>query len=286
MLDYGKSEWRTLESGLQKEWLATNGIGGYASGTLINLNSRKYHGLLIAAHNPPGRRVLHLAKLDERFRAGSCTFNLAANENRSGFRETGFIHLQRVQVEPFPTFTYSFKDISLDKTVFMVYGKNCTVILYRVCNGAAPALLTLVPLVNGRGHHCVTRREELYFSQRPVTGGVSIAVAGGEDLPELLLTCSAGTFIPGGSWYEGMAYRAEKERGENDWEDHYVPGRFEVPIAAGEVKTFAVFATVEESCRPAGLDPLNLLEKERPGLQTEGAGRLPRLALPAVWCGL
>ena len=81
MLNYGKSHWRTLESGLQKEWLATNGIGGYASSTLINLNSRKYHGLLVAAHNPPGRRLLHLAKLDERFRAGSCTFNLAANEN-------------------------------------------------------------------------------------------------------------------------------------------------------------------------------------------------------------
>ena len=178
MLNYGKSHWRTLESGLQKEWLATNGIGGYASSTLINLNSRKYHGLLVAAHNPPGRRLLHLAKLDERFRAGSCTFNLAANENRSGFRETGFIHLQRVRVEPFPTFTYSFKDISLDKTVFLVHGENSTVILYRVYNGTAPAVLSLVPLVNGRGHHCVTRRDELQFKQG-CPGGVSIAVAGG-----------------------------------------------------------------------------------------------------------
>lgn len=267
MLNYGKSHWRTLESGLQKEWLATNGIGGYASSTLINLNSRKYHGLLVAAHNPPGRRLLHLAKLDERFRAGSCTFNLATNENRSGFRETGFIHLQRVRVEPFPTFTYSFKDISLDKTVFLVHGENSTVILYRVYNGTAPAVLSLVPLVNGRGHHCVTRRDELQFKQKAVPGGVSIAVAGGEDLPDLLLTCSAGTFIPGGSWYEGMFYRAEKERGENDREDHYVPGRFEVPIASGEVKTFAVFATVGESCRAAGLDPLDLLEKERARLR-------------------
>lgn len=267
MLDYGKSEWRTLESGLQKEWLATNGVGGYASSTLINLNSRKYHGLLVAAHNPPGRRVLHLAKLDERFRAGSCTFNLAANENRSGFRETGFIHLQRVQVEPFPTFTYSFGDIFLDKTVFMVHGENSTVVLYRVCNGAAPAVLSLVPLVNGRGHHCVTRRGELQFRQKAIPGGVSITVAGGEDLPDLLLTCSAGAFIPGGSWYEGMTYRAETERGENDREDHYVPGRFEVSIGAGEIKTFAVFATVEESCRAALLDPLDLLEKERARLR-------------------
>lgn len=52
-----------------------------------------------------------------------------------------------------------------------------------------------------------------------------------------------------------MAYRAEKERGENDQEDHYVPGRFEIPVAAGEVKTFAVIATVEENSRATGLDP-------------------------------
>lgn len=263
MLDYGKGEWRTLESGLQREWLAANGVGGYASSTLINLNSRKYHGLLVAAHNPPGRRVLHLAKLDERFRAGSRTYNLAANENRSGFRETGFVHLQRVQVEPFPTFTYSFGDIFLDKTVFLVHGENTTVILYRVCNGAAPAVLSLVPLVNGRSHHCVTRRDGLQFKQRAIPGGVCIAGAGGEDLPDLLLTCGSGAFVPGGSWYEGMAYRAERERGEDDWEDHYVPGRFEILLEAGEVKTFGVYATVEESGSSAGLDPLDLLAKER-----------------------
>ena len=54
MYFFGKSDWRTFEQGAQKEWLVTNGIGGYASGTIINANTRKYHGLLIAAHKPPG----------------------------------------------------------------------------------------------------------------------------------------------------------------------------------------------------------------------------------------
>ena len=239
----------------------------------------------MAAHNPPGRRLLHLAKLDERFRAGSCTFNLAANENRSGFRETGFIHLQRVRVEPFPTFTYSFKDISLDKTVFLVHGENSTVILYRVYNGTAPAVLSLVPLVNGRGHHCVTRRDELQFKQKAVPGGVSIAVAG-EDLPDLLLTCSAGTFIPGGSWYEGMFYRAEKERGENDREDHYVPGRFEVPIASGEVKTLRSLPPLRKAAGQPVLTPWIYWKKSGPGSANWRSRPPARTALPAAWCGL
>lgn len=282
MFYFGKNDWRTMELGLQKEWLVTNGIGGYASSTLINLNSRKYHGLLVAAHKPPGRRVLHLAKLDERFRAGPCTFNLAANDNRSGFKETGFIHLQQVQVEPFPTFTYSFGDITLAKTVFMVHGQNTTVILYRVYNGTMPAVLSLAPLVNSRGHHYVTRRGELEFKLKKIPDGVSIE--GREELPPLLLTCSAGTFLPGGSWYEGMAYAAEKERGEHDQEDHYVPGRFEVPLEAGAAKTFAVIASTEACCRAAELGPLDLLEKERFRLQglVERAGCKDSLACDLV----
>ena len=178
MLDYGKSEWRTLESGLQKEWLATNGIGGYASSTLINLNSRKYHGPLIAAHNPrAGGYCTWPSWTSASGRAPAPSTWLPTK--RSGFRETGSSTSSGSRWSPSNLFTYSFKDISLDKTVFTVYGENSTVILYRVYNGADPALLTLVPLVNGRGHHCVTRREELQFRQRAVPGGVSIAVAGG-----------------------------------------------------------------------------------------------------------
>lgn len=261
-LYFGKTNWRTLERGIEKEWLVTNGIGGYASSTIINLNTRKYHGLLVAAHNPPGFRVLHLAKLDERFQAGTCTYNLAANDNRSGFAEYGFIHLQQVRAEPLPTFTYSFGDIILVKTVFMVHGRNATVIHYQVQNGAAPAILTLVPLVNCRGHHFITTQGDINFTQQQKDGVVSIK--GREDIPPLYLSISSGAYMPGDSWHNGMFYAAERERGENPYEDHYVPGHFEISFAPWEKNSFTVLASTEEIDNLHGEE---LLAAERNRLQ-------------------
>ncbi len=258
MYYFGKSDWRTLEHGAEKEWLVTNGIGGYASSTIINANTRKYHGLLVAAHNPPGWRVVHLSKLDERFVAGGCTYILAANENRSGFAELGFIHLQQVKADPIPTFTYSFGDIFLEKTVFMVHGQNTTVILYRVQNGAEPGLLSLRPMINCRGHHFNTSEDQISFAQKSIAGGVSIK--GREELPPLLLVCTAGSYAQDGYWYNGIAYAGEKERGEHPYEDVYIPGYFAIPLQPGEGMTFSVIATTGE------IDSVNgeeLLQKEK-----------------------
>jgi len=255
---FGKNDWRTFEQGAQKEWLVTNGIGGYASGTIINANTRKYHALLTAALNPPGWRMVLLSKLDERFTAGDCTYNLAANEHKSGFSELGFVHLQQVAINPIPTFTYSFGDIFLEKTVFMVHGQNTSVVLYRVLNGAEPGLLTLTPMVNCRGHHFMTSAGEINFTQSKVKGGVMLASR--EDMPSLLLTCDAGEYIADGKWFNGMFYAAERERGENPYEDLYLPGVFKIPFAAGESKTITVVASTAET---GGLDGEELLRAEK-----------------------
>lgn len=258
MFIYGKHDWRTFERGVEKEWLVTNGIGGYASSTLICANTRKYHGLLVAAHNPPGNRMLHLAKLDERLTAGGRTYNLAANSTESGVCESGYIHLQQVEVNPFPAFTFVFADITLKKTVFMVQGQNTTVIIYEIINGACPGVLRLHPMVNCRGYHYITNADQIEFTQLPFDGGVRINSR--ENTPPLLLTISAGVYIPGGDWFRGMFYLEEKERGENCFEDHYLPGYFEVPLAAGENKTVAVFASTQEIHAP---DAAKLLAGER-----------------------
>jgi len=262
MYSFGKSDWRTFERGIEKEWLVTNGIGGYASSTITGANTRKYHGLLVAAHNPPGRQMLHLAKLDERLEAGGRTYNLATNSTGCGACESGYIHLQQVNVDPVPAFTYCFADITLEKIIFMVHGRNTTVILYRIANGARDAVLRLIPMVNCRGHHYITYEGQVDFTQREVAGGVSIK--GREGVPPLLLVSSYGTYIPGGSWFKGMAYAVEKERGENCYEDHYIPGYFEVPLRAGENKTVTVFASTEEFI---SMDGEELLEKEKARLK-------------------
>lgn len=245
-LYFGKGAWRTFERGIEREWLVTNGLGGFASSTIINANTRRYHGLLFAAHNPPGRRMLHLAKLDEAVRVGETVYNLATNETAGGLAEFGFVHLQRVVVNPLPTFIYSFGDITLEKTVGMVHGANTTVIVYRIFNGAQPGLLILKPLVNCRGYHCLTTAPEISFIQEPRPRGVTLR--GQEGVPSLTLSLSAGTYLPGaGDWYRDMAYAAERERGETALEDHFMPGRFEIPLAPDTQTVVTVLASTEEN---------------------------------------
>ncbi|MFZ5632819.1 MAG: amylo-alpha-1,6-glucosidase [Bacillota bacterium] len=267
-INLGKGDWPTFEQGIQKEWLVTNGLGGYASSTVICANTRKYHGLLVASLAPPVRRTLLLAKVDERVEAGGRTYNLATNKTVQGVSEFGFIHLQRALVGKFPAFIYSFTDITLEKTVFMIREKNTTVILYRIKNGSSPAAVRLIPLVNCRDFHWTSRAGQVNFSTEllAVPGGSGIAVKCVPEVPALKIFCGGGgTFSPGEGYFEGMLYPGEEERGENAVEDHYVPGRFVVNLEAGEEKVFSLLATIEEDLvhRRAGGEDLLAAERER-----------------------
>jgi len=276
-INLGKGDWPTFEQGVQREWLVTNGLGGYASATVIGANTRKYHGLLVASLAPPVKRTLLLAKVDERVESGGRTYNLAANQTTRGVGEFGYIHLQRVLVGIHPTFIYSFVDIFFEKTVFMVHEKNTTVILYRIKNGSSPTTVRLKPLVNCRDFHWTTRMGQINFSAEPHTrpqgAGVTVRYAPG--VPPLKLFClGKGVFSPGEGWFEGMFYAGEQERGEPPEEDHYVPGQFVVTLDPGEESSFALAATIEDDfdCPGAGGGELLSAEGKRLDQLLELAG--------------
>ena len=107
---YGKSSWRTFEQGIQKEWLLTNGIGGFANSTIIGANTRRYHGLLVASLKPPVSRHLILSKIDESITVGDETFNLFSYEV-PGFIMKGYHHMEGFEREPLPKFIYSGRSI-------------------------------------------------------------------------------------------------------------------------------------------------------------------------------
>jgi len=256
-MHFGKADWRDFDRGTEKEWLVTNGLGGFGCGTLIGANTRRYHGLLVAALTPPTGRLLLWSKLDERFVAGGEVFNLAVNQAGGRVTESGFIHLQRVKVDPFPQFVYAFRDVSVEKTVFMVHGKNATVVVYRVRNGAAPARMILVPLVNCRDYHGNTYRDQVSFDVRQGARGVEVQPAAGG--PILHLRATAGDFTLQPDWYLGVYYAAEAERGLNPSEDHFIPGFFEVEFGPGEERVFAVTGGLE----PLDLNPEAALREQR-----------------------
>jgi predicted glycogen debranching enzyme len=112
------------------EWLYTNGIGGYASSTIVGLNTRGYHGLLVSSLNPPVDKWLTLSRLDEVVATSEGEFNLAAEQTTDGVVNRGYRMLERFELNPLPEMKYVSDGVTIDKTMFMAYRRNFTVVNY------------------------------------------------------------------------------------------------------------------------------------------------------------
>ena len=106
MIHFDHSICSDLDRALRLEWLETNGLGGYASSTIVGLNTRRYHGLLVAATKPPVGRMVLLSKLEETLVVDGRSYDLSANRYPGVVHPQGFRHLQRFRLDPFPIATY------------------------------------------------------------------------------------------------------------------------------------------------------------------------------------
>src|SRR5436305_12629828 len=132
MIEIDQESCRNLEKALSREWLETNGIGGFSSSTITGLNTRRYHGLLTAATKPPVGRFVLLSKLEETLIIDGRRFDLSTNRYPGVVYPQGFQLLTQFRLDPFPIFTFSVDGIEIEKTVFMVEGQNTTAIEYRI----------------------------------------------------------------------------------------------------------------------------------------------------------
>lgn len=234
MITLGRRELQDVEIALGREWLETNGLGGYASSTVLGVNTRKYHGLLTAALRPPTDRVLLVSRADEALLVGDSRFELSASEYEGTIYPDGFRYLDELRLDPFPVFTYVAGGVKLRKSIFMIHGENTTCLLYEIVampGGPKPAQVRLEvrPVVAFREHQSLMRETEAYdrrvtilAGRRPAAGCVKLRPLG--NLPPLYVTFSAGGFAEAGYWYRNYHYRREKEAGYAANEDLYSPG--------------------------------------------------------------
>ena len=106
------------------EWLETNGIGGWASSSIVNSHTRRYHGLLVAATVPPTERMVVVSKLDETIVSGNERFELGVNDYGNVIHPQGYQYLQSFSKDWIPEWIYQVKDIALKKSITMVRGEN------------------------------------------------------------------------------------------------------------------------------------------------------------------
>lgn len=262
-MEFGKSDWITYEQGIRKEWLLTNGIGGFASSTVIGANTRRYHGLLTAALKPPVQRHLILAKIDESLDVDGTSYDLYSYSTGT-YEGKGYEHLQRVVIDPIPTYIYSIGDIRIEKSICMVYGENTVILYYNVFSGNSRIKLRLTPLVNYRDYHCTSKKYHMSFTQTPNEYGTRIIPYGIE--PGIDIYGKGMDFKPlEDCWFENMYYHVERERGLDCTEDHYIPGYFDIVIDAGIEKSFTLVATIEGKCNYT--DGNSFIKKERKRLE-------------------
>ncbi len=226
---------------LEQEWLLTNGLGGYASSTVPAVNTRKYHGLLVAALEPPGVRTVCLSKLDEDIEVGDFTFRLGANEFRDSIYPQGYRYLEALRIDPFPTYTYQTGDVTVKKTVFMPKNKNAVGLLYSIQNKSTQyAKVKLYPLLTCRFFHNVVDRTKTPFSFSVDAEGADFQAIFTHIQATVYCHASEGQFVKAQNWVERLHYHDDSERGESDYDDCFQPGYFSLQVAAGETLDFEV----------------------------------------------
>lgn len=229
-----------------REWLVTNGLGGFASGTVAGTATRRYHGLLLASLQPPVRRTMLVNGLDESVRYSGSVFSLATNRWMSGFvSPRGYLHLESFHLEGSkPVWRYALEDALLEKRVWMKQGENSTYVQYSLLRGRGPLELEGKVLVNYRDFHESTHAEDWRMSIEPVEHGLRVRAFDGA-VP-FYLKCSATSWTPHHEWYREYFLPAERERGLDDHEDRLFAGTFACVLRLGESITI-VLSTEENA---------------------------------------
>ena len=237
-IKFGRDICAHYESATAREWLVTNGIGGYASGTISGVLTRRYHGLLIAARKPPLDRKLLLVKLDETVEYDGESISLFTNRwddgsvNPDGYRYIESFYLDGI----IPVWKYTFADALLEKRIWMQQGTNTTYVRFSLIRGSYPVQLTLKALVDDRDHHGETHGGAPMLVGR-IEGGVQVTAPGSS--PFYLLSDGANLQIQN-EWYRSFALLVEQFRGFRGIEDHFFAAEFTATLQPGESLTIIV----------------------------------------------
>ena len=261
--NFDKNQCVNFESSTHKEWLETNGIGGYASSTISCTNTRKYHGLLVSSLNPPLGRYSIVSKLEETLIIDEARYDLSSNQYPGTIYPRGHELMYNFRLNPFPTFSYLVNDVLIEKSLFMVNGQNTIVVMYRVNSPTGNLKLRVRYLLSFRQIHATTR-ENPALNQRSIVGTCWVRVKPYALLPTLTIHHNASEYKDTSFWYKNMEYREDLYRGLECHEDLFTPGFFTFTIANTE-KKWLVFTTedIKDNINPEVLKIREIEHRKR-----------------------
>ncbi len=247
-----------------REWLETNGIGGFASSSIVDLNTRRYHGLLTAAVTPPVGRFVLLSKLEDAFILDGKRYELSVNQYPGAVHPEGHLLLNSFRLDPFPVFNYRIENLEIEKSIFLVHGENTAVIQYQLfgdLEGRA-AVLEVRPLIAFRDYHNTTHAN--HALDREVACGNGMAtVTPYQGLPSLHFAHDAESIDITGFWFYNFEYQRESERGLDHLEDLYSPFLLGFNLARNGVAAIIASTVQHEAAEARMLEDEEIERREK-----------------------
>jgi predicted glycogen debranching enzyme len=237
---------RNLAEAEQREWLVTNGIGGFASGTVAGSATRRYHGLLVAALKPPAGRTLLVGGLDEIVNVEGIAYPLATHRWVSGVvAPQGYLAIQSFRLEGLiPVWTYQAGKAQIEKRICMRHGENTTFVQYTLLDSPSPVALELKALVSYRDFHSATHAGDWRMRVDRIEDGVRVTAYVGA-VP-VYLRCAGAGCQPQHTWYRDFFFCRENERSLDDREDQLFAADFQAQLEAGRSLTM-VFSVEKDA---------------------------------------
>jgi glycogen debranching enzyme len=238
-IHFGREICGDLAAAEKREWLVTNGIGGFASGTVAGLHTRRYHGLLFAALKPPLGRTLLVSQVQEIVEYDGRRYDLHSCRWADGsVAPEGFHLIESFRLEgTTPVWSYGLGDALLEKRIWMEPGANTTYVSHTLARGCHPLRIEIKAFVNYRDYHSCTRAGGWQMNIERVENGMRVSAFDGAT-PFYLFSSSADS-EPAHNWYYNFDLASERYRGLDDREDHLHAATFRGEISLGETLTIA-----------------------------------------------
>ena len=240
-----------MSAGVQKEWVLTNGIGGYAGSSVTGAHARKHHGYLIASLHPPVERFVILSKINECLirSSGKKDFTVEqylAGDGSTAYRE-GIEYLNSFTYDGLVHFTTKAPEFTMTKTLAFEHGKNTIAVSYDIQNDGEAATLVLTPLFNYRVHHDASTVDTLKFDTTYEQPEIRLVPQQNKDVTIRLFT-DDGTVVPCEEKYTtGMQLQKELDVESDALDDNYTPYQIEFPLDAGCRKKISIVCTIEDT---------------------------------------
>lgn len=265
-----------LEGLIGQEWLVTNGLGGFACSTLPGLNTRKYHGLLVAAMAPPVRQMVLLARVEEFVHRDGKAYALANSEYPGTIYPLGYQFLRAFSNEPFPRWAYQGEGWTVEKQLRLLRGENTVLLSYTLLGGNRPVDLEVRPLFALRGIHDLMYQWNGLL-QVESTGRSHHRIPATSRTPEVFFA-HEGKFTGNPCWYFNSIYRREQERGYAGLEDLWNPGSVRWTLSPGQTVHFVCSTDPIDLERATGLAQAQFRGNPKPPI----AEQMPDASLEAL----